>query len=46
MEENERFDFMYRAPGREEHQNIVEILDEILNRLDSIEKTLSELEKN
>jgi hypothetical protein len=46
MDENENYELMYRAPGREEHQNVVEILDEIMNRLDSIEKTLSELEKN
>jgi len=35
---------MYRAPNRVNHQNITEIFDEILNRLDAIEKTLTDLE--
>jgi hypothetical protein len=37
---------MYRGPGREKHQNIVEIFDEILNRLDKIEETLSNLQNS
>ena len=35
---------MYRAPNRVNHQNITEIFDEIMNRLDAIEKTLTDLE--
>jgi len=37
---------MYRGPGRENHQNIVEIFDEILNRLDKIEETLSNIQNS
>ena len=40
------FELMYRAPGRENHQNITEILDEVMIRLENIEKTLQNLEKN
>jgi archaellum component FlaC len=36
---------MYRAPGREQHQEIAEILDEIMNRLTAIENTLTTLEE-
>jgi len=39
------FELMYRAPGRENHQNITEILDEVMTRLENIEKTLQNLEK-
>jgi len=37
---------MYRGPGRENHQSIVEIFDEILNRLDKIEETLSNIQNS
>jgi len=43
LEENEHYELMYRAPGREDHQNIVEILDEVFIRLENIEKTLENL---
>ena len=42
---SEHAKLMYRAPGRDTHQSVVEILDEILNRLDSLEKTLTTLEE-
>ena len=35
-------ELMYRAPGREQHQNITEVLDEIMNRLDRIEYLMEE----
>ena len=35
-------ELMYKAPGRVEHQSIVEVLDEIMNRLDRIESHLDE----
>jgi len=41
----ERTRLLYRAPGREKHQPIAEILDEILNRLDAIENQLTTLEE-
>lgn len=37
---------MYRAPGQEDHQNIVEVFNEILNRLDKIEQTLSNIQNS
>ena len=33
---------MYKAPGREEHQSVVEVLDEIYSRLDRIESFMEE----
>ena len=39
-QETPSFELMYRAPGRTEHQNITEILDEIMIRLEKIEQTL------
>jgi hypothetical protein len=39
-------ELMYRAPGREDHQNIVEIFDEIMNRLNNIEQTLSNIQNS
>ena len=38
-------ELMYKAPGREEHQSLVEILDEIFNTLENITKRLEILEK-
>ena len=37
-----KVELMYRAPGREQHQNITEVLDEIMNRLDRIEYLMEE----
>jgi len=37
---------MYRPPGREKHINITEALDELFNRLESIESKLKSLEKS
>ena len=34
---------MYRAPGREEHQKLTDVMDEIITRLEAIEKKLEEL---
>ena len=38
-------ELMYKAPGREEHQSLVEILDEIFDTLENITKRLEILEK-
>jgi len=35
---------MYRAPGRSNHQNLPEILDEIITRLEKVEQQLTNLE--
>ena len=45
LDPNEKYELMYRAPNRAEHQNITEILDEIINRLDKIETQLQNLNK-
>ena len=37
---------MYKGPGREKHQNIVEVFDEILNRLDEIDQILSNIQNS
>ena len=34
---------MYRQPNRKEHQNLPDVLDEIIKRLDKIEEQLTEL---
>ena len=39
-------ELMYRAPGREDHQNIVEIFDEIMNRLENIEQKLTNIQNS
>ena len=39
---DENVELMYKAPGREEHQNITKVLDEIITRLDRIESMLEE----
>lgn len=36
---------MYRPPGRDEHINIVEALNEIYTKLDLIEAKLNNMEK-
>ena len=42
---DENVELMYKAPGREEHQNITKVLDEIMNRLDRVEKFLEDGEE-
>ena len=42
---DENVELMYKAPGRDEHQNITKVLDEIMNRLDRIEAMLEEGEE-
>ena len=39
------FELMYRAPGRENHQNITEILDEVMDRLEKMEILLQKLDE-
>ena len=45
LEQEQQYKIMYRGPGRDSYQTVAEVLDEILTRLDSIEQTLSKLEK-
>ena len=40
MQENKAYELMYRRPGREKHENITKVLDDILNRLQIIEDSL------
>ena len=40
MQENKTYELMYRRPGRETHENITKVLDDILNRLQVIEESL------
>lgn len=35
--------FMYRPPGREKHQKLTDVLDEVIIRLEKIEKLLETL---
>lgn len=43
-QETEQVELMYRAPGRSNHQNLPEILDEIITRLEKVEQQLTNLE--
>ncbi len=45
-EPKRQFQFMYRQPGLPEHQNITDVLDEIIIKLNDIETRLSSLENN
>lgn len=40
--ENEKVELMYRRPGEEEHEVLTDVLDDILNRLNKIERLLNE----
>ena len=40
----QRFELMYRQPGLPEHQNITDVLDEIILTMRALEKRLSALE--
>ena len=42
--ENEKIDLMYRRPGNTEHENITDVLDDVLNRLKAIEVLVKEEE--
>jgi hypothetical protein len=43
MDDNTRYELMYRRPGAEDHENITDVLDDILNRISAIEKKIEEL---
>ena len=38
--ENEKVELMYRRPGEEEHEVLTDVLDDILKRLNEIERFL------
>ena len=40
MNKNENYELMYRRPGSDTHENITKVLDDILIRLEEIEKFL------
>lgn len=48
METNEEkpFELMYKGPGRNHYQNITDVFDEILYRLDKIDDKLKKLSEN
>ena len=43
MDDNAKYELMYRRPGAEDHENITDVLDDILNRISSLEKKIEEL---
>ncbi len=40
----EKMELMYRAPGRTYHQNIAEILDEVMKTLENLQNRVTKLE--
>jgi len=44
MNENEKIELMYRRPGKEEHEVLTDVLDDILITMDGILKRLDEVE--
>jgi hypothetical protein len=38
MDENTKYELMYRRPGAEEHENITKVLDDIILRLRALEE--------
>ena len=42
MDDNTKYELMYRRPGAEDHENITDVLDDILNRLSAIEKKIED----
>ena len=43
-EPKQKFELMYRQPGLPEHQNITDVLDEMILKLREMEQRLSKLE--
>ena len=46
MDENQRIELMYRQPGEEKHQNITEVLDEVILSLRSLTERITVIENN
>ena len=46
MSEPVKFELMYRQPGVKTHENITNVLDEIIIKLRDIEARLNKLEEN
>ena len=46
MDENQRIELMYRQPGEEKHQNITEVLDEVILSLRSLSERVTAIETN
>ena len=44
IDTNQKIELMYRQPGLPEHQNITDVLDEIILKLREIEQRLTSLE--
>ena len=45
MEEQEKVELMYRQPGLKEHQNITDVLDEIIIALRDLSQRITKLEE-
>ncbi len=43
--DNERIELMYRQPGLQHHQNITDVLDEIIIALRSLSERITKLEE-
>ena len=46
MDENQRIELMYRQPGEEKHQNITEVLDEVILSLRTLTERITVIENN
>ena len=44
MDEEERVELMYRQPGLQHHQNITDVLDEIIIALRDLSERITKLE--
>ncbi len=42
----EKIELMYRQPGAEKHQNITDVLDEVILRLRSLSERVTAIETN
>lgn len=43
MDDDTRYELMYRRPGADTHENITSVLDDILLKLADLERRLDEL---
>lgn len=46
MDENQKIELMYRQPGEEKHQNITEVLDEVILALRTLTERVTVIENN
>ena len=46
MDEKQKIELMYRQPGEEKHQNITEVLDEVILTLRELTERITVIENN